>query len=144
VVWTITSVYAAGSFAGTHPEPFVVPGVNVFVYEDAGSQPGALVASYETVSPTTEPDDLTVPLDPPLSLQAGTYWISIQADLSSLTMQDGWAWAFRTRDVTGDVAVWTNPGDGYGRGAVSWTSLNQLEGRDEDFEFDLRGTAAPA
>lgn len=134
-VWTIAEVYAPGGSAGTHPEPFVVPGVNVFVYQDAGGAPGALVASYASVPPTTAPDDLTIPLSPVLTLGPGSYWISVQADLSSLTIQDSWGWAFR-HVVTGDEGVWRNPGGGLG-GPVDWATTN-------DWEFDLRGTSAAA
>ena len=112
-----------------------VPGVNVFIYEDGGGAPGALVASYASVPPTTAPDDLTIPLSPVLTLGAGSYWISVQADLSSLTIQDSWGWAFR-HVVTGDEGVWRNPGGGFG-GPVDWAATN-------DWEFDLRGTSAAA
>ena len=39
LVWTIAEVYAPGGSAGTHPEPFLVPGVNVAIYEDGGGAP---------------------------------------------------------------------------------------------------------
>ena len=83
-VWSITSVFAPGSNGATHAPPFLVPGVNVFIYEDGGDRPGALITSYVGVPPTTAPDDLTIPLSPALTLQPGTYWISVQADVSSL------------------------------------------------------------
>ena len=78
--WSITGVFAPGSNGSTHPPPFLVPGVNVFIYEDGGDEPGALITSYLSVPPTTAPDDLTIPLSPALVLQPGTYWISVQAD----------------------------------------------------------------
>jgi hypothetical protein len=133
--WSVTEVYAPGSNGSSHPEPFLVPGVNVFVYADAGTVPGALIAAYPSVSPTTAPDDLTIPLSPALTLGPGTYWISVQADLSSLTLQDSWGWAFRNA-VTGDQGVWRNPGGGFG-GPLDWAPTT-------DFEFDLRGTSAAA
>ena len=93
-VWSITSVFAPGSNGATHAPPFLVPGVNVFIYEDGGDEPGALITSYLGVPPTTAPDDLTVPLSPALTLQPGTYWISVQADVSSLGPGNGWLWAY--------------------------------------------------
>jgi hypothetical protein len=135
-VWSITSVFAPGSNGSTHPPPFLVPGVNIFIYEDGGSSPGALVASYVGVVTTTVPDDLTVPLSPALMLRPGTYWISVQADVSSLGSGNGWLWAVR-QDPTGATGVWRNPGGGFGGGAEDWTPF-------QDLEFDLRGTSASA
>lgn len=132
--WSITSVFAPGSNGSTHPAPFLVPGVHVFIYEDGGAEPGALITSYPSVPPTTAPDDLTIPLSPALVLGPGTYWISVQADLSSLALSDGWGWAFR-QTATGATGVWRNPGGGFGGGSEDWTPL-------QDFEFDLRGTSA--
>ncbi len=137
-VWSITSVFAPGSNGATHAPPFLIPGVNVFIYEDGGDRPGALITSYLGVPPTTAPDDLTVPLSPALSLQPGTYWISVQADVSSLGPGNGWLWAYR-QDVTGAGGVWRDPGGGFGGGSEDWTPLQGMAG---DFEFDLRGTSA--
>jgi hypothetical protein len=134
-LWSISSVFAPGSNGSTHPEPFLVPGVNITVYADAAGAPGVVVASYPSVPPTTLPDDLTIPLSPALSLPAGTYWISVQADLSSLTIFDAWGWAFRGTP-TGATGMWRNPGGGLG-GPTDWTP-------ERDFEFDLRGTATAA
>ena len=52
-VWSVTSVFAPGSNGATHPEPFIVPGVHVFIYEDGGTEPGDLITSYLSVPPTT-------------------------------------------------------------------------------------------
>jgi hypothetical protein len=139
-VWSITSVFAPGSNGATHAPPFLVPGVNVFIYEDGGDQPGASITSYVDVPPTTAPDDLTIPLSPAVTLQPGTYWISVQADVSSLGPGNGWLWAFR-QDPTGATGVWRNPGGGFGGGSEDWTPLQGTAG---DFEFDLRGTSASA
>lgn len=134
-VWSISEVFAPGSNASTHPEPFLVPGVHVVVYADGGDEPGSPIASYASVPPTTAPDDLTIPLAPALVLPAGTYWISVQADLSALTIGDAWGWAFRGTP-TGATGVWRNPGGGLG-GGQDWTP-------ERDFEFDLRGTSTAA
>jgi hypothetical protein len=134
-VWSISTVFAPGSNGSSHPEPFLIPGVNVTVYADAGGAPGAVVASYPSVPPTTLPDDLTIPISPALSLSAGTYWISVQADLSSLTIFDSWGWATRNA-TTGATGVWRNPGGGFG-GPTDWAP-------ERDWEFDLRGTSSAA
>ncbi len=131
-VWSVTSVFAPGSNGSTHPEPFVVPGVHVFIYEDGGTEPGDLITSYLSVPPKTSPDDLTIPLSPTLVLGAGTYWISVQADFNSLGISDAWLWAVR-QTPTGATGVW-RAGPGFGTGNEDWTPLT-------DFEFDLRGSS---
>ena len=78
-VWSIETVYAPGAIGGPAN---TVPAVNVFFYEDAGTLPGALIASYDGVPSSTGPDNLTIPLDPAMSLEAGTYWVSVQADMT--------------------------------------------------------------
>jgi hypothetical protein len=131
-VWSVTSVFAPGSNGSTHPEPFIVPGVNVFIYEDGGTEPGDLITSYLSVPPTTSPDDLTIPLSPGLVLEAGTYWISVQADFNTLGISDGWLWAVR-QTPTGATGVWRS-GSGFGTGNEDWAPFT-------DFEFDLRGSS---
>jgi hypothetical protein len=131
-VWSITSVFAPGSSGATHPEPFIVPGVHVFIYEDGGTEPGDLITSYLSVPPTTAPDDLTIPLSPTLVLEAGTYWISVQADFNTLGLSDGWLWAVRLTP-TGATGVWRS-GPGFGAGNEDWAPFT-------DFEFDLRGSS---
>lgn len=130
--WSVTSVFAPGSNASTHPAPFIVPGVHVFIYEDGGAEPGDLITSYVSVPPTTSPDDLTIPLNPALVLGPGTYWISVQADFNSLGISDGWGWAVRLAS-TGATGVW-RAGPGYGAGNEDWAPV-------QDWEFDLRGSS---
>jgi hypothetical protein len=133
--WSVTSVFAHGGNASSHPAPFIVPGANVLIYQDGGTEPGALITSYISVPPTTSPDDLTIPLSPTLVLGAGTYWISVQANFNTLGISDAWGWAVR-QNTTGDVGVW-RAGPALGSGNENWTPL-------QDFEFDLRGSSASA
>jgi hypothetical protein len=121
--WAIDSVNAPGAFGG--PD-VVLPRVNVFVYQDGGTEPGTLVASFLGVQSTTGPDNLTIPISPALSLAAGTYWISIQADLSDLPDGNSWLWGFRSVDMN-DVGVWRQPTN------TAFAPFN-------DFRFTLRGT----
>jgi hypothetical protein len=132
--WSIDTVVAPGSNGATHAPPFVVPGVNVFIYADGGDRPGTLITSVLNVPPTSGPDDLIVPIAPAFTLTAGTYWISVQADVSTLGTGDGWLWAFRGA-ATGATGVWQNPGGGFGGGSETWTPFS-------DYEFDLRGSVA--
>jgi hypothetical protein len=126
-VWSIGSVYAPGAIGGPAN---TVPAVNVFFYEDAGTLPGALIASYDGVPSTTGPDNLTVQLDPAMILEAGTYWLSVQADMSSLPDGNSWLWALRGAQ-TNDPGAW------YGLGSTTFAPL-------QDFRFLLAGTSERA
>jgi hypothetical protein len=126
--WQILSVEAPGS-SGIVPE---VPAVNVFFYDDAGDEPGNLVLSLVGRVPLEAPDDLTIPLGLSARLGPGTYWISVQADVSTLGPSASWLWSFRGT-VTGDTGVWrTLPEDA----PAVWGAFH-------DFEFVLRGTTTP-
>ena len=103
-----------------------------------GRQAGCAHHVVFGVLPTTAPDDLTVPLNPALTLQPGTYWVSVQANVSSLGAGNGWLWAYR-QDLTGARGVWRNPGGGFGGGSEDGPRSRGTAG---DFEFDLRGTSA--
>jgi hypothetical protein len=123
-VWSIESVFAPGSNGGPAQ---IIPGVNVTFYDDGGSFPGSVIASYTGVPSTSGPDDLTVPLSPALTLEAGTYWISVQVDMRSLPDGNSWLWGFRN-EQTNDAGVW------YGVGSTSFEQRR-------DFRFKLTGTA---
>jgi hypothetical protein len=126
-VWSIESVYAPGSNGGPAQ---TIPGVNVTFYDDGGAFPGAIIASYVGLPSTTGPDNLTIPLDPAVTLPAGTYWISVQVDMRSLPEGNSWLWGFRS-DPVNDVGVW------YGLGSTTFEQRN-------DFRFKLTGTSRKA
>jgi hypothetical protein len=81
-------------------------------------------------APCDDPCDLTITLAPGVTLPAGTYWTSVQADMSSLPEGASWLWAFRGVN-SGDPGVWQQPlGD-----APTWDTEF-----DRDFAFRLIGT----
>jgi hypothetical protein len=136
--WSIQSVFVVG-LGGVTPD--LPPGVNVFVYDDGGSTPGALVASRLGVPPgagssceSTGPCDLTIAVSPAVTLPPGDYWISVQADMSSFPEGASWLWGFRNV-IAGDPGVWRQPLGG----TPDWSTTF---GR--DFQFRLEGTSVAA
>ena len=77
---------------------FIAPGetvvsVDVEIKEDAGGVPGAVIASFAAVAPTSQTiiggnfgfDGSEVVLDmPPVTLEEGTYWVALNNGVSSL------------------------------------------------------------
>ena len=77
---------------------FIAPGetvvsVDVEIKEDAGGVPGAVIASFPAVAPTSQTiiggnfgfDGSEVVLDmPPVTLEEGTYWVALNNGVSSL------------------------------------------------------------
>jgi hypothetical protein len=78
---------------------------NVFVYANAGSLPGGLLASRLNVTFNGALKDRSVPLTPAVTLQPGTYWIGVQGAGAS------WGWVERTVQ-TGLPAAWMTEQDG--------------------------------
>jgi Ca2+-binding RTX toxin-like protein len=67
------------------------------------SSPGAEVAAWTGIEPGGDTSPWTIPLDPPIQLPPGAYWIGVQG---TTTAQDGWGWGNRTL-ISGVGAAWT-------------------------------------
>ena len=76
--WVIDHVEAAGAYLGSGP----ASSANVIIYADGGSRPGQAVFTQTNTVFTPGPGygDLVVPLDPPATLPAGVFWVSVQAN----------------------------------------------------------------
>lgn len=111
--------------------------VQLMIYDDGGGQPGSTLMVNETLTTGMFGDSsgtFTMPVSPTVTLPAGTYWISVQAQ--QVNPLDGWGWA--TAPQTGSPAVWQNPLDGYGTGCTSWANMQGCYGTaNPDFAFEL-------
>lgn len=110
--WTIDTVEVAGRYdRGTGP----ADSVNVFIYQDSGSLPATPVFTQTAnfYSPGPNQGDFIIPLDAPVTLQEGRYWLSVQANLDYMGGGGGqWFWRERwVRSFT--EAAWRNPGGGF-------------------------------
>ncbi len=101
--WSIETVEA-------HGEYFIYPvatSVNVSFYANAGILPGTLIASHPNVvlpQPQLDSGEFSIPINPPVALAAGHYWVSVQANTSGF-----WEWFDRDR-ISNENAAFRNPG----------------------------------
>jgi hypothetical protein len=73
-----------------------------------------------------------------VKLRAGTYWVSVQANLD-FNVGGQWAWENEVNIVGGD-AMWQNPGDGFGTGCTTWGPENTCTPNGQgDTIFALKG-----
>jgi len=139
--WTVTFVFSTGfASAGT----IDADGFEVFFYEDAGGLPGTLISSQQVPfgAPVTM-DEQQITLPSPVSLQPGTYWVSVAAvydpfvDLATTR----WNW-FTGPTAIGNTAALQDTGGFFGPGNP-WTDLPTLGVTDVSTVFALRGTTIP-
>ncbi len=116
--WAISEVDVAGVSTGS-------PGtVNVFLYANAGSLPGAQLFAQSNIVATGP--NYAVALTGAPVLGPGTYWISVQANGT-----DAIYWHWQTRSVqSGNAAVFQNPGNGLGflTPCTTWTVTSTCPG----------------
>nr|WP_299386635.1 T9SS type A sorting domain-containing protein [Allomuricauda sp.] len=136
--WTINSVVA---FGGANGGPSLTS-ANVVIYENNGGQPGAVVYDSGPISPSSEPANTNLGIDLPeaLVLEAGTYWLSVYANLNFLPDGTQWFWLTQA-GLIGNEAVFKDVGDLFGTGAVDWTSQSVAFGDAiTDQVFQIYGT----
>jgi subtilisin-like proprotein convertase family protein len=139
--WNVQTVNAIGQyFNGTGP----VVSVNVWFYADAGGLPGAQVYEALGVVPVDTAGSFVINLPAPAVLPAGTYWISVQANMD---FGVGGQWGWDDRVVTSNSpAAWQNPGGGFGTPCTSWGARGAtcgIDGVNPDQVFSLEGTSGP-
>jgi len=133
--WSITQVDVRG-----YPGLRCAGTMNVFFYANAAGLPGGLVTSQpDRPLSGTEPD-LSVVLSPAVSLNPGTYWLSVQCNLTGAS----WFWGMRTVQSNAPAA-WKENG-GYATACTAWgnrgTCTNTTSSPDQMFR--LQGsTGAP-
>ncbi|HMA34311.1 MAG TPA: hypothetical protein VKY74_07485, partial [Chloroflexia bacterium] len=82
--WTVTSVDVAGGYYGG---PGPVDSMNLFFYTNLSTLPDTPVYTATGIVPIPgiDPGDLSIPLDTPVVLTAGRYWVSVQANMAYST-----------------------------------------------------------
>ena len=127
---TVIGTYYSGSGAASSE--------TVTFYRDKDGWPGRVLSS-ETVVGADSQGSFEIELDRAVRLRPGhTYWLSVQAN-QDFGCCGQWGWAWRT-GVDGNLAVWKNPGDGFGSGCVDWARTGDCfgEGFGDDLMFEVR------
>jgi subtilisin-like proprotein convertase family protein len=138
--WNITQVSAGGMyFNGAGPSTTY----NVFIYRNSASNiPGTLVANYNNLTYTGGASPVIA--IPSTSLTAGTYWLSVQSNMT-FTVGGEWAWGANGTTATGLPWQWQNPNGGFGT-CPSWANgaATCIVGTDRNLIFTLTGTSVAA
>jgi hypothetical protein len=134
--WTVSEVDAFGVyFNGSGP----ANSEHVTVYKNKRGLPGKMVADYAELSGTDSFGSFVIALPGHgLKLKAGTYWLSVVANLD-FSAGGEWGWENQST-VEGMAAVWENPGDGFATGCTTWTTETTcIADGQGDHMFTLRG-----
>jgi hypothetical protein len=141
--WAIDNVTVTGLFFNG---PGPATSVHVNFYANAGTLPGAPVAGcdYPAVVPGAQPS-FSLTLAPPCVLPAGTFWVSVVANLN---FTPGGQWGWQDRTVTANnPAAWRNPGGGFGLpacvGFAPRGATCAIDAPAPDQMFTLSGVATP-
>jgi len=135
--WTISQVSANGLyFNGAGPST----SFNVFFYANTGGNiPGAAIASYTNLAYTGGASPvITIPST---TLAAGTYWVSIQSNMS-FAAGGQWAWGAAATATVGNPWMWQNPNGGFGV-CPTWGpgATTCVPGTGTNLLFTLTGTS---
>jgi hypothetical protein len=134
--WDIQTVTAWGTGSLTADV------VNVLFYADVAGIPASTATNaFMGLSCIISGNIRTISIPGGLSLGTGHYWLSVQ-DASPFGTDGQWYWA-RTASIYNSGSCWRNPGDGFGTGAVNWTTLTALGIPNSDFMFRLEGALPP-
>jgi hypothetical protein len=141
--WDVSRVYVSGQYTGKYVNGTgpTVYSVNVFFYPNSGTLPGTTaVCTYNDLQVVSYDGSFGVDLTSNCSLGAGTYWLSVQANMNF--EPDGyWFWKNRAMRM-GNGAAFRNPGGGFAcPGGNDWvlrtTCLNTTS---PDQVFQIVGT----
>jgi hypothetical protein len=139
--WTISRVDVDGEYTTLGPALTV----HVRFYSDGpGNLPGVRQAERLDQSFSDTNGNFQIPLNPPVNLVPGTYWVSVQTRQNFETALR-WYWQDR-RVESNSGAAWRNPGDGHGLGCIEFTRRTTCEPRTQtepDQVFRLWGSVTP-
>jgi hypothetical protein len=141
-IWTINQVIALGIYYnGFGP----AVSVNVSIWSNSGSLPGAVVYSAPSVVPTTDlSGSFLLDLSSPAVLVAGTYWLELQVNMD-FDISGQWGWC-ENNVMRNSESAWRNTGGGFGTPCTAWGARvsSCVVGQDPDFLYCLYGTSEPA
>lgn len=132
-MWVIRQVNVTGAyFNGSGP----ADGVTVYFYKDNGGLPGDLIQEVDGSEFTDTNGSFTIKLEDAVALKAGTYWVSVQANINFATAGE-WGWEVNSVQ-NGNLSAWQNPGGGFGVCPV-WGTTESCLGYGPDLMFSLIG-----
>ena len=153
LVWTVDGIDLDGEYFSRDGEIPVPTGFNVrfWANDPATNLPSTQVAGSERLNQPytslgTSPGDVQVTLSPPVSLPAGTWWVSAQARLDYGSPANTRQWFWHNRTVQSyQGAAWRNPGNLLQMNCPAFARRGPCQGSTQapDEVFRLHGTEAP-
>jgi len=123
--WSVSAFNFAVTFRIGVPDTGIT--YNVDVYADAAGVPGGSpVCSASAVTGTLDGTNTSLSITMPsaCSLAAGTYWVSLQANMDFSTDNNQMYFSdWSPGTVPNSDSKWENPGDGFATGCTTWSSL---------------------
>lgn len=145
--WGIDSVNFA--ITGSAGGDITVATWNITFYSDGGGIPGAAdpgctYTAQPGTGATAGGGTITVNLPTQCNLSAGTHWFSAQSNLDFAAGGQSF-WSNFLPPAIGAPAAFRNPGDGFGSGCTTFTSVATcgVGGDNPNFIFELLGTTLP-
>ena len=153
LVWTVDAIDLDGEYFSRDGELPVPTAFNVRFWSNdpATNLPSTQAAGSERLNEAytslgTSPGDVQVALSPPVTLPAGTWWVSVQARLDYGSPSETHQWFWHHRSVQGyQGAAWRNPGDLWHMSCPAFARRGPCQGSTQapDEVFRLHGTEAP-
>ena len=143
--WTVSQIVAVGLY-GLTTTSARADSENVFLYKaTAAGLPGLKIMQLNNVKGKDTNGTFALTLPKPVALKAGTYFVSVQANMNYET-QGVWNWEVTNAGTKakGFSGVIRNPGNGLSTGCTKWTAINSctLHPHGVDFLFKILGTAS--
>jgi len=141
--WTVSSVEVLGVYYnGTGP----ATSVNVWFHSDNNGLPGSAADSVMNVVPSggLSTGSFIIPITPHITLQSGTYWLSVQCNMDLLT---GGQWGWTEQLPNFNYSAWRNPLGGFGTQCSNWgyrvNGCQVGSGPYHDLSFRINGVTLP-
>ncbi|MEX0275793.1 MAG: T9SS type A sorting domain-containing protein, partial [Flavobacteriaceae bacterium] len=135
--WNIRELIA---FGGVNGAPQLVD-ATVALFTDNNGVPGDEIYNSGSIVPSSDPSNPNLSLELPevVTLESGSYWISIYTNLA-FAGGNQWFW-FTQSEVIGNESAFKDNLDLFGLGATSWTPRSTAFGTvPDDMTFQLFGT----
>ncbi len=119
--WNIERVVAFGGANGTRS----FSNVTIAIFENNAGAPEEEIYNSGEIAPISELDDsnLNIVLPEILTLESGTYWISVYVNLAFNPGGNQWLWQSQT-NVAGEESHFKDEADLFGSGAIDWTAAS--------------------
>jgi hypothetical protein len=138
--WTIKEIEVTGQyFNGSGP----AKSENVTFYSVTNGLPSKVLQTFASVKGKERLGSFSIKLKSATPLTAGTYFVSVQANLA-FSQGGEWGWENTTTGQNfGNPAAWENPANGFGVGCTEWQIEDSCihDGQGPDHLFSLLGTS---